>query len=72
MQRDFLFLIFLLLSGPLIGQNSIEGIVSDASNNEALPGVNVYIPELQKGTITNENGQYELSNIPEGFFKVQY
>ncbi|MBA7548026.1 Vitamin B12 transporter BtuB [subsurface metagenome] len=72
MQRIITYLIFYLLSESLLGQNSIEGIISDNSNNEALPGVNVYIPELQKGTITNKEGYYEISNIPEGLFKIQY
>lgn len=72
MQRVITLLICYLLSGTLFGQNSIGGIVSDESNHGALPGVNVYIPELQKGTITNEDGHYDISNIPEGLFKIQY
>lgn len=72
MQRVITLLICYFLSGTLFGQNSIGGIVSDKFNHEALPGVNVYIPELQKGTITNEDGHYEISNIPEGLFKIQY
>lgn len=51
---------------------TLQGVVADAQTGESLPGVNVYIPELQKGTVTNEKGVYSVSNIPKGLFKVQY
>ena len=45
-------------------QNSISGTVTD-SNNQPLPGVTVVIKGTTQGTITNPDGSYVLTNIPE-------
>lgn len=50
-------------------QNKISGKITN-SQNEALTGVEVYIEELQKGTSTNENGYYELLNLPNNAIKI--
>ncbi|GAB3986221.1 TonB-dependent receptor [Spirosoma daeguense] len=42
----------------------IRGTVRDAENNTPLPGVNVLIKGTQRGTVTNGDGQYELT-VPE-------
>jgi hypothetical protein len=41
-------------------QTSISGEIIDASNNEALAGVNVVIQGLVKGTISDADGKFEL------------
>ncbi|MDR1592599.1 MAG: TonB-dependent receptor [Prevotellaceae bacterium] len=54
------------------GQNSgftVNGNVSDASNGEALSGVNIYIINGNGGTVTNEYGFYSLF-LPEGMHKI--
>ncbi|MBZ9626483.1 carboxypeptidase-like regulatory domain-containing protein [Psychroflexus sp. CAK1W] len=52
---------------------SISGEVRDAERN-LIPGANVMIPELNKGTVTNSKGKYQLNTIPEGSYtlKVTY
>jgi iron complex outermembrane receptor protein len=50
-------------------QNKISGKITNRQN-EALTGVEVYIEELQKGTSTNENGYYELHNLPNSAIKI--
>ena len=46
-------------------KHTISGTVTDGSSNETLIGVNVYIPELQKGAITNSYGFYSIT-LEEG------
>lgn len=46
-------------------QNSISGKVID-EQGEPLPGVTVIIRGTTNGTVTNMDGNYSLSNIPEG------
>jgi len=62
-----------LLSGIVYGQGNytLKGTVTDEQNN-TLPGANIYIPELHSGTATDKDGQYILSNLVIGRFKVQY
>lgn len=56
----------------LLSQNLITGTVTDLQNKNTIPGVNIYIPDLQKGTVTDANGYYIIKNIPTGLFKVQF
>lgn len=63
----FLFSIGLSLFAH--SQNKISGKITN-SQNEALMGVEVYFEELQKGTSTNENGYYELLNLPNNEIKI--
>jgi TonB-linked SusC/RagA family outer membrane protein len=45
-------------------QKSVSGKVTD-SGNQPLPGVTVVIKGTTNGTVTNADGNYLLSNIPE-------
>ncbi|WP_372935744.1 TonB-dependent receptor domain-containing protein [Seonamhaeicola sp.] len=40
------------------------------SNEQPLPFANVYIKEIQKGTITDENGFYSINNIKKGQYNL--
>ena len=52
-------LLFLFLSGIVLGQVTIKGTVYDA-DGITLPGVTVVIPETTIGTITDIEGNYTL------------
>ncbi len=53
-------------------QNSIKGKVTDKITNEAMPLANVYLPEQNKGTLTDKNGVFILNNLPIGKLKIQF
>lgn len=63
----FVFFLFIKVNA----QNQIKGKVTDI-NNEPLIGASVSLPELNKGTITNQAGEYLISNIPNGKIKIQF
>ncbi|MBR9846096.1 MAG: TonB-dependent receptor [Algicola sp.] len=48
---------------------TLSGVISDASSNETLIGVNILFPDQQTGTITNEYGFYSIT-LPEGTYKL--
>ncbi|MBT8263351.1 MAG: TonB-dependent receptor [Bacteroidia bacterium] len=50
---------------------TLSGTVSEDETGETLIGVNVIIPELKSGTITNEYGFYSIT-LPEGTYVVTY
>ncbi len=54
-----------------LGNGLLLGKITDATTGEMLPGVNIYIPDLQVGTTTDSNGSYRLNNIPTGKQLVQ-
>ena len=51
-------------------QNSLSGNVADAETGAPLEQVSVYIPQLENGTVTDENGDFLLKNLPEGNYKL--
>ena len=61
----FLFLGIASINGQT---NSISGKIT--SNGEVLPFVNVYLKKTKLGTSTNENGFFELKNIPNGSYTI--
>ncbi len=50
-------------------KHTISGVVKESSSLETAIGVNVFIPELAKGVITNEYGFYSMT-LPEGTYKL--
>lgn len=65
----FNVLLFLAITN-LYAQNSIKGTVTDATTNQGIPYANIYLSELEKGTYTNENGDFLLENLPSGNRKI--
>lgn len=63
----------LLSCSTLFAQSkyTLSGTVSETETGETLIGVNVIIPELQAGAVTNEYGFYSIT-VPEGNYKVVY
>lgn len=51
--------------------STLQGTVVDASTNEALSGVNIYIIELQRGAATDNEGRYIIENLPDGEHTVR-
>jgi iron complex outermembrane receptor protein/hemoglobin/transferrin/lactoferrin receptor protein len=71
-----LCLIFLSIFEVQAQQNQseltrIEGIVTD-QQNQPLPGVNVTFPELNRGTYTQSDGSYRISDLPSGTYTLVF
>ena len=61
MARRLLILCFVLFAGaPAFGQKVVRGVVTDAETGEPLPAANVQIEGTYRGTITNDDGAFEL------------
>ena len=61
----------LFLYTPVNAQEkfTLSGKITEASSNESLISVNVIIPELTTGAVTNEYGFYSIT-LPKGNYKV--
>lgn len=68
-----LFLLSFLFSSYLFSQEkfTLNGTLLEEATGETLIGVNVIIPELKTGTITNEYGFYSIT-LPAGEYEVQF
>jgi iron complex outermembrane receptor protein len=71
MKKIVLVFFVLLIFAKVNAQNQIKGKVTD-ENNEPLTGASVFLPELNKGTITNQAGEYLITNVPNGKIKIQF
>ncbi len=60
MKKSFMLLALLMQSFFVFSQHRISGKVTDGSSGDVIPGVNVFIPEMNKGTITDSEGKYSL------------
>ncbi|MDB5241872.1 MAG: TonB-dependent receptor plug, partial [Spirosoma sp.] len=49
---------------------TLTGSVADATTGKAMPFANVYLNGSTQGTLTNEQGQYTLTNVPLGTIEV--
>lgn len=67
-----IILVFVLgISGLIQAQNSISGTVTD-ENNKPLQAVNIHIYELQKTSISDENGNFSLTNLPNKKLTISF
>ncbi|HNZ71951.1 MAG TPA: carboxypeptidase-like regulatory domain-containing protein [Prolixibacteraceae bacterium] len=71
MKKIIILCAMVLFVCTVVAQNKISGKVTN-QHHAPLPGATVSLPELNKGTMTNEKGEYELTNLPNGKNKVQF
>lgn len=71
MKKMIVIFFVMFLSIKVNSQNQIKGRVMDI-NNQPLIGASISLPELNKGTITNQNGEYFIKNIPNGKIKIEF
>lgn len=68
--------IIVITPGNAVQQQKVTGKITDASTNEALPGVNVIVEGTTLGTVSDENGNYSVeipaSNATLSFSFVGY
>jgi len=52
-------------------QAILYGQVSDQKSGESLVGTQIFIPELQKGIVSDKDGNFTINNLPMGIFSIQ-
>ena len=69
--KKLIFALVVSCTALMQAQNTVSGRITD-TNNKALSGVSIYIQDLQKGTLSNEDGTYNLTNLPKGTVVISY
>ena len=71
-------ILFLLVFGLLSSihmvfaqSGTIKGTIRNALNNEPLPFVNVIIENTDQGTVTDDNGYYEITGLTAGIYNIR-
>jgi TonB-linked SusC/RagA family outer membrane protein len=67
---------FLLIAGPSQAEAQepgvVEGTVVSAETGEPLPGVQVSIVDTGLGSLTDDMGDFRISNVPAGEHRVRF
>ncbi|EON76796.1 TonB-dependent receptor [Lunatimonas lonarensis] len=71
--RYFLTISFLLVSFlSVLGQQvSLQGRVFNPVNNQPIPFANIVVQGADMGTISDENGNYKIADIPPGLYNIR-
>jgi TonB-dependent receptor len=64
-------LVVLFVPAIAFGQATLKGVVTDASTNEPMIGVNVVIQGTSLGAATTIDGAYKVTGIPEKLMNVK-
>ncbi len=61
-------ILFILLSCCSIAAatGTIQGTITDVATNGALPGANVVLEGISRGTASDLDGEYRITNVPAG------
>ena len=50
---------------------TITGTVTDAASGEKLEAVQVHIPSLKLGAVSDEHGRFTIQNVPVGTYQLK-
>ncbi|MBU2899715.1 TonB-dependent receptor domain-containing protein [Maribacter dokdonensis] len=67
--KEFSYLLLLLVSFPVFGQLTISGQVTDLEGNP-VPDAEMYIKELERLEITNNEGAFLIENLTAGTYTI--
>jgi iron complex outermembrane recepter protein len=68
--RKYFYIIANLAPVFLFSQYSIKGTIQDQETGTGLEQVSVYFPQLERGSVTDASGAFEIKNIPLGKHKL--
>lgn len=72
LMRLFLLIVFFLASLlTAFSQGIIRGKVINKVNNQPIAFANVIVLNTESGAISDENGTYEITNVPAGLYNVR-
>ena len=70
MRNIFLFTLLFAVNSALYSQNQLSGIIKNVETGEPVFSANVYFPQLEKGTMTDPAGKFNITNLPEGSYRL--
>lgn len=71
MKKSLLVILLLLGSLSSFAQGVLKGKITNPINNEPVAFANILILDTELGAISDENGSYEITNIPAGLYNVR-
>lgn len=72
MLRCIFYLLGMFFIYTTLAQSAIRGTVYDGENADLLVGAKVSIPGTAFSSVTDEEGRYEITDIPEGQYEIYF
>ena len=70
MRNTLLITLLLAVNTIIYSQNKLSGNITDVNSGEPVFSANVYFPQLEKGSMSDENGDFSINNLPNGTYKL--
>jgi iron complex outermembrane receptor protein len=70
MRNVILSMLCILTYISVNSQNTLSGKIVNKEDQEGLEQVSIYFPQMEKGGITNNNGEYIIEALPTGTYKI--
>jgi len=71
MKKLILSLLAMAAMNVVYSQNTFTATILDGETQESLIGVNVFFETLDKGNVTDLDGEIEMSDLPAGSYEVR-
>ena len=68
--RAAMLLAMILMVMPAFSQYTLSGVVVDEQNNP-LPGANLLLKEVNRGTVTYNDGSFSIDRLPGGAYNLK-
>ena len=70
--KIFFTIIAVISINSAFAQKTLTGKITDSKTSSPINNVAVFIPELNKGTTSNEKGEYTFDNLPQSIITIQF
>ncbi|MCG2418628.1 TonB-dependent receptor [Aequorivita sp. F47161] len=71
MKNSLCLLAVFIVSMAASSQNSLTGTIISKNTNQSVSAT-IYLPQLEKGTVADFDGKYNIQNIPDGSYNVVF
>ena len=71
MKKILCLLVVFFIYTTVSSQNTLTGNITSKNTKEPIPAT-IYIPQLEKGTVADFNGNYTIINIPDGSYNIVF
>lgn len=71
MKNILCLLVVFFIYTTVSSQNTLTGNITSKNTKEPIPAT-IYIPQLEKGTVADFNGNYTIVNIPDGSYNIVF
>jgi iron complex outermembrane recepter protein len=68
--KNLYIILFIIISNTVSASNntlfkSLSGKITDKETGEPIAGANIYLPDLKTGTISDNEGNYKIDDLPQ-------